>query len=86
LKWAIPEEYVLHKTSLQTFINRGLTWEILIGKHPPTQDYSTTELSGHIAENLRPAKRGDGFWDAGMYLAFLAKTFGARAPSKWICH
>jgi hypothetical protein len=26
-EWAIPDEYVLHKVSLQTLMDRGLSWE-----------------------------------------------------------
>ena len=79
-EWAIPEEYVLHRVSLQTLMARGLE------KHCPARSghqlLSTFKLRCRIASDLQSAHP----WDMGLHLAFLARTFGARAPFDWIAH
>jgi hypothetical protein len=72
-EWAIPEEYVLHKVSPQTLINRGLTLEYLTKNDSHIQYLATEKLRGCIAKDLQTANGTNDFEDIGIYLAYFAK-------------
>jgi hypothetical protein len=74
-EWAIPEKYVVHKVSLQTLCNRGLS-EDRFSKSP------TKIIQSSIAKDLRL----QGPWEIGVSLGSFAQNFGARAPLEWISH
>ena len=74
-EWAIPEEYVLHKVSLQTLLER----EFL---EPWFGQPSTGEVRIRIARELQ----GQFPWEIGLTLGFFARRFGARAPLNWVSH
>jgi hypothetical protein len=73
-EWGIPEDYVLHRVSLQTLMERGLQ----------IQASSTRDLRSSTAGQLQ-GHGGDGF-GIGVELASFAKKFGARAPVEWIAY
>ncbi|EEU34875.1 uncharacterized protein NECHADRAFT_88376 [Fusarium vanettenii 77-13-4] len=83
-EWAIPEEFVIHKVSLQTLISRGLQRGEQFG--PELQFKSTAGLRRDIATELKAIDHSSGSWEVGIYLASFARTFGARAPLDWIAH
>ena len=84
-EWAIPDEYVLHKVSLQTLMGRGLSWEqYLLEKHPYLgfRIVPTLDLRSRIFEVLYD----DDPWEIRASLGEFAQRFGARAPTNWIAH
>lgn len=74
-EWAIPEEYVLHKISLQTLMERDFL-------EPWFEQPFTGEVRSHIARELQ----GEFPWEIGLTLGFFARRFGARAPLNWVSH
>lgn len=93
-EWAIPEEWVTHKVSLQTLVKRwrerGLMEHVLdsVKSLPKTEAVSTRMVRGLLAEELEPLDPLESLdpWDFGAALAYFAEAFGARAPSDWIAH
>jgi len=73
-EWAIPEEWVVHKVSLQTLTNRGLQARLF--QHP------SAEARGYTARELQQQDP----WEIGVTLGLFARKFGARAPVNWISH
>ena len=72
-EWGIPEDYVEHKVSLQTLMDRGLR----IGDVSSTKEFrvsSSREFEGGCP------------FEIGLSLGFFARNFGARAPLTWIAH
>ncbi|KAL6893437.1 hypothetical protein GGI43DRAFT_413336 [Trichoderma evansii] len=88
-EWVIPDEYVLHRVSLQTLMDRGLDWEqYIFADGHDDEVVSTSKLRKRVAENLIPQDilYGDEHWAVGLDLALFAQNFGARAPVDWIAH
>lgn len=75
-EWAIPEQYVRHRVSLQTLIYRGLP-----ERH--FRDCFTSETRCSIAREFAQYRSS---WEIGVYLGLFAQRFGARAPLVWIAH
>jgi hypothetical protein len=73
--WEIPEEYVLHRISVETFMARGLDMSEYYYGHelPPT-----SVLRGEIARSILHSTMGG--WRVGVELGLFARKFGARAP------
>lgn len=80
-EWAVPEEYVLHKVSLRTLLERGLQEHYFLQPSTP-EVRSTKEVRYYTARDLQ---RHDP-WEIGITLGVFAQKFGARAPLDWISH
>ena len=75
-EWAIPETYVLHEVSLQTLIKRGVQENFCLRP-------STAEIRRYTAREFQQC---DDPWEIGITLGFFARTFGARAPLRWVAN
>lgn len=84
-EWEIPEEYIVHKVSVQTLLERGLNMERYCEySNNRKQLPSAYLLRQDIAKNvLDPSNDG---YDIGMSLGFMARCFGARALVCDIAH
>lgn len=71
LKWAIPENYVLHTVSLQNLDGSWASVGAICPSGPELHPWSAAELQYCIARDLQHANRGYGPWEVGVYLAFL---------------
>ncbi|KAJ8127518.1 hypothetical protein O1611_g6121 [Lasiodiplodia mahajangana] len=77
IEWEIPEEWVLHRVSLQTLFDHGLDWHERYFTHrwvPPTE-----ELRKKISSDLD--------FDTGNWTQFavdFARQWGNGAPMGWI--
>ncbi|KFY44824.1 hypothetical protein V495_03256 [Pseudogymnoascus sp. VKM F-4514 (FW-929)] len=77
-EWAIPDNYPVHKVSLQTLVDRGIQG---IQGHNFLQ-MSTKDERSYIAGNFQQQDP----WDIGSTLGVFAQKFGVRAPIDWISH
>lgn len=85
----VPEEYVLHKVSLETLKTRGLDWGEYFDRWDTERQgeeggLSTSTLRGYIAEELLGIKENSSSWEVGLRLGLDARAFGARAPTQWV--
>ncbi|KAF2174704.1 hypothetical protein K469DRAFT_685758 [Zopfia rhizophila CBS 207.26] len=77
--WEIPREYFMHKVSIQTLMERGLNMEDYLWDRALP---ATRTLQEEVARKLfDPSNCG---YDIGLGLGFLARCFGARAPTRQI--
>lgn len=79
-EWAVPEDYVTHKISLQTLMERVLRWNVQYGLQiqlPPT-----AELRERIATDFQPCAPWENWHDPKLFRA----KFGARAPLDWMAN
>ena len=74
-EWTIPEQYVLHKVSLQTLMKRGLQEHCYLPQ-------STAAVRQYTARKIQRSSP----WENGIALGSFARKFGARAPLNWISH
>jgi hypothetical protein len=74
-EWTIPNEWVMHKVSLQTLMERGLQEHVF-------SESSTMQVRRDLGRRFQEI----GPWEIGVYLGFFARKFGARAPLNWISH
>ncbi|CAJ2510567.1 Uu.00g095360.m01.CDS01 [Anthostomella pinea] len=90
-EWEIPEHYVEHRVSVQTLIDRGLD----LRNYRVTNEAllpAISELRSVLAKKLLEFSRGgnysreDDCYDTGVNLAFWARDFGARAPTRYIAN
>ncbi|KAK3689342.1 hypothetical protein B0T22DRAFT_461330 [Podospora appendiculata] len=85
-EWAIPEQYAQHKVSLKTLVDRGLDWDryycFRVDTNLPLRD-----LREKVREMLdhKSWPSSYDYYGVGISLGWFAKSFGARAPLKWIC-
>jgi len=83
--WEIPEEYIVHKVSVQTLLERGLNMERYCEySNNRKQLPSAYLLRQDIAKNILDPSNGG--YDIGMSLGFMARCFGARALVCDIAH
>ncbi|KXJ84777.1 hypothetical protein Micbo1qcDRAFT_154686 [Microdochium bolleyi] len=85
-EWGIPENFVVHKVSLQTLMDRGLEWKTYLFRSGPKLPLPTEELKARITTDIQPVSPCHGSWETGLYLGGFARKFGARAPLDWISH
>lgn len=87
-EWEIPEEYVLHKVSLRTLIDRGIEeYMPQLGSQDGEElSPSTQTLRDSFAHYLSPHGYTDSLeaWGISSTLVGLAKAFGYAAPLSWI--
>lgn len=79
-EWGILEKYVLYRVSLRTLVDCGLGKKLQCINLQMT----TSELRCCIAGELGPIGPHNGRWEICVYVGSFARTFGARAPFKWI--
>lgn len=80
---AIPEECLLRKASLETFMAHGLDWEKYFNQReserPDEETLSTSTLRWYFAREF-----DDEHQDRHTIVNTFASAFGARAPAGWI--
>jgi hypothetical protein len=81
----VPEKYIVHKVSVQTLLERGLSMERYCKysnnkRQPPPAYLLRQDIAKYI---LDPANGG---YDIGMSLGSIAQCFRARAPVHGIAH
>jgi len=84
-EWEVPEKYIVHKVSVQTLLERGLSMERYCKysnnkRQLPPAYLLRQDIAKHI---LDPANGG---YNIGMSLGSMARCFGARAPVRDIAH
>ncbi|KAK4157000.1 hypothetical protein C8A00DRAFT_30092 [Chaetomidium leptoderma] len=81
-EWAIPDEYVLHRVSLQTLMDRrhGSLMDLVLRIQAP----QAQQLKDIIAKKLLLAGPSHGAREIGDELAKFAGIFGEGAPLTWI--
>jgi hypothetical protein len=78
--WEISQKYVIHKVSIETLLERGLNMEdYRWSRALPT----TLALREEARKILNPSYCA---YEIGLGLGFLARCFGARAPTRQITH
>jgi hypothetical protein len=83
---SIPESLVVHRVSLKTLLDRGLTQSKDIDSIPRFCTGCTEDLRQDIAADIWHIATESRFWEVGIYLASFAQLFGARAPINWIAY
>jgi hypothetical protein len=77
--WEIPHKYVMHQVSNKTLLDRGLKMEVYLRSPAlPTTLALRENEARKILDPSYPA------FDKGLNLGFLARCFGARAPTRRI--
>lgn len=82
-EWSIPQEYVKHRVSLATLMERGLDWS-KYGVAPRYELPTTEKLREAMAHDFVPSEPYLDFYEVGLGLGIDARCFGARAPSLWL--
>ncbi len=78
-EWSIPEDYILHRVSLRTLIDRELPFELPVHQVSSTKELRDIIISVGEFQGASP-------FDIGVSLGFFARAFGARAPLGWIAY
>lgn len=81
-EWEIPDRYVEHRVSVETLLDRGLSFEDYLtddGRLPCLEEFRSLM----IKKVLNPAFNG---YTIGKHLGQMARCFGARAPVKEIAN
>jgi hypothetical protein len=77
-EWEVPEKYIAHKVSVQTFLKRGLNMERYCEYSDSKRQLPLTYLLRQdIAKHILDLANGG--YDIGMSLGSTARCFGARA-------
>lgn len=82
----IPKSLVVHRISLATLLDRASEENKDFHSILEQRYMSTDDLRTRIAASIQHIASQSGFWDVGIWLAFFASLFSARARTRWIAY